>query len=364
MTLILNDDDVARLLTMDQCIAALEEAFKDLGLGTAVNIPRHAAIMPGPSPDTYYQFKTQEAGMDRLKVFVQRSDSDALWRGLVGEKPRLQKLPIAPGSRYVGLVFLYSTKTLELLAIFTDGHLQRMRVAGVIGVGARLLARPDACIVGLLGSGWQAETAAWALASARQLRQIRVYSPTAEHRESFSQRLQNRLSIEVIPIGSGREAIRGADIVAAATNSREPVIRGERLEEGMHVSSISIDQTEVDEEVWRRADVVICSSPPGATAYYGTETTRHLTLYAERDRAREIEYARWQRYKDKTYELSQLVLGQISGRTSPSQITYLNKNWGLGIEFAAVAKLVYDRAMAEGVGRTVPTEWFTQTSPP
>jgi alanine dehydrogenase len=59
-----------------------------------------------------------------------------------------------------------------------------------------------------------------------------------------------------------------------------------------------------------------------------------------------------------------MLLGKAPGRTSPDQITLMNKNWGLGIEFAAVGKLVYDRARAAGMGKEMPTEWFSQTSRP
>ena len=141
MTLILNDDDVAHVLDMRDCVHVLEDAFRDMGHGTAVNAPRRDSFMASPHPNAYYSFKTIEGGLERLGVVAQRINSDLITYPDVNGVARRVKVPAAPGDRYVGLVFLYSSETLELLAIMTDGHLQRMRVAGTTGVGAKYLAR-------------------------------------------------------------------------------------------------------------------------------------------------------------------------------------------------------------------------------
>src|SRR3990170_7819322 len=207
MTLVLNDDDVMKLLPMEDCITVLEEAFTDLGRGTTVNAPRRDSFLATSRRDGYYSFKSIEGGLERLGVFAQRINSDYVTYPERDGDFRRVKVPAAPGGRYVGLVFLYSIETLELLAIITDGHLQRMRVAGTTGVGVKHLARPDAKVAALLGSGWQAETAAWALASARKLSSIRVYSPTPQNRTAFAQRLTERLGIEVVPVSRPEEAV-------------------------------------------------------------------------------------------------------------------------------------------------------------
>src|SRR3990172_12660182 len=185
MTLVLNDDDVMKLLPMTDCISALEEAFTDLGRGTTVNAPRRDSFLATSRRDGYYSFKSIEGGLERLGIFAQRINSDCVTYTEVGGDLRRVKVPRAPGGRYVGLVFLYSVETLELLAIITDGHLQRMRVARTTALGVKHLARPDAKVAALIGSGWQAETAAWALAAGRKLSPLRVYSPTRENRRSL-----------------------------------------------------------------------------------------------------------------------------------------------------------------------------------
>ncbi|MFQ5840972.1 MAG: ornithine cyclodeaminase family protein [Thermodesulfobacteriota bacterium] len=365
MTLVLNDNDVARVLNMRDCIAALEDAFREMGLGGAVNAPRRDSFMVISRPDAYYSFKTIEGGLESLGAVAQRINSDLVTHPVIGGAARRVKIPAAPGNRYVGLVFLYSSETLELLAIITDGHLQRMRVAGVTGVGAKYLAREDARTAAVLGSGWQAETAAWALASVRRLSTIKVFSPNPEHRESFAGKLAKELHIEVTPKESAQETASGSDIVACATNSAGAVAKGEWVEKGAHLTCIRCH--EFDEEAWRRSDLVVFSGPGGSGGYstYATQGFEASHRAAEREGERtELEDERFERYGEKVHFLCDLLTDRAPQRTAPSQITLMNKDWGLGIEFASVAKLIYDRARDAGIGNEIPTEWFSQTSHP
>ena len=363
MTLVLNDEHVAQLLSMKDCIAALEDAFRDMGQGTAVNAPRRDSFMVSSHPDAHYSFKTIEGGLERLGVMAQRINSDLVTYPMIDGVTRRVKVPAAPGNRYVGLIFLYSSETLELLTIITDGHLQRMRVAGTTGVGAKHVAREDARTAALLGSGWQAETAAWALAAVRPLSTIRVFSPNPERRQAFATKVAATLGIEVVPAADPKEAIRGADIVACASNSSGSIAQGAWIEPGMHLTCIL--PNEFDEECWRKSDFVVSSGPMDETGFadYKTGNPRLAdieTMTGQHD----VERERFQRYKAKICMLSDLLLGKTPKRTDASQITLMNKGFGLGIEFASVAKLVYDRACAAGIGEEIPTEWFSQTSHP
>lgn len=365
MTLVLNDKNVAQVLNMRDCIGVLEEAFRELGLGGAVNAPRRDSFMVSSRRDAYYSFKTIEGGLESLGVVAQRINSDLITHPIIGGITRRVKVPAAPGDRYVGLVFLYSSETLELLAITTDGHVQRMRVAGVTGVGAKYLAREDSRSAAILGAGWQAETATWALASVRPLSTIRVFSPDPGHRESFAQKVEADLGIEVIPKESAQEAVSGADIVACATNAGGAVVKGEWIEAGVHLTCIRCH--ELDEEAWRRSDVIAFSGPGGSEGYstYATQGFEGSHREAEREGERtELEDERFERYRDKIHFLCEMLTDRAPHRTTPSQITLMNKNWGLGIEFASVAKLIYDRARDAGIGNEISTEWFSQTSHP
>lgn len=361
MTLVLNDEDVAQVLSMPAAIAAVEDAYRDLARGAAVNAPRRDTFLAASHPQGYYSFKTIEGGLERLGVMAQRINSDLITYPVVEGVPRRVKVPAAPRGRYVGLVFLYSTETLELLAIMNDGHLQRMRVAATTGVGMKHLARDDARVAALFGSGWQAEAAAWALAAARPLQAIRIFSPTRDHCEALAERLQH-LPIEVTTASTPDEALLDADIVATATNSQGPVVAGTQIRPGMHLTCITT--VELDEGAWARADRITASATPEQYVSYRTPNPTLDRILSDRDLRDHVEARRFDEFRNKISLLSDLLVGRARGRTAPEQITLMAKTWGLGIEFAAVGKLVYERARAEGIGREIPTEWFTQTSHP
>lgn len=202
MTLILNDDDVGKVLSMEKCIEAVEDAYRDLGNGTAVSSGRRDCFLASSYPNAYYSFKCIDGGLERLKIYAQRVDSDMISYQTINGTARRVKVPAARENRYVGLVYLYSTETLELLAIMNDGHLQRMRVAGTTGVGAKYLARKDSQILALFGSGWQAETAAWALAEVCPLKVIKIYSPNPQNRRLLAEKLAKDLDCNVTAVES------------------------------------------------------------------------------------------------------------------------------------------------------------------
>jgi ornithine cyclodeaminase/alanine dehydrogenase-like protein (mu-crystallin family) len=361
VTLILNDEDVSRALQMGPCINAIEEAYRDLGNGTALSPGRKDCFLASNHPSAYYSFKTIDGGLERLGVYALRVDSDLISYQVVNGVARRVKVPAAQGNRYVGLVYLYSTETLELLAIMNDGHLQRMRVAGTTGVGAKYLARKNSQVLALFGAGWQAETAAWALAEVCSLKAIKIFSPNPQNRRLLAEKLAKNLSCHVAAAGSSEETIKDADIVATATNSQGPVVSGRMIQEGMHLTCIT--PVEFDEDAWRKSHRIIVSSFHGEYQSYKTRHESLATIRSDQDK-REVEKIYGQNYGNKVAVLSGLLLGGVSGRESDKEITLFHKGVGLGIEFAAAAKVVYDQARRLGLGREIPTEWFTQTSHP
>src|SRR5680860_903253 len=129
MTLVLNDEDVVQLVSMPSCIDALEEAFRDIALGTAVYAPRRDSFMLGGRGDAYYSFKTIEGGLERLGVMAQRINSDLVTHPTISGGIRRVKVPAAPGRRYVGLIFLYSSETLELSLIHISEPTRRTPIS-------------------------------------------------------------------------------------------------------------------------------------------------------------------------------------------------------------------------------------------
>ena len=175
--LILSNEDIEKILPVGACLEVLEEAYRDLGCGMAATVPRYDVFSP-TKPNEFYEYKTMSGVLPNRKIAALRLNSSVVtWYEKDGGV-RKDKLPVAGGDRYVGLVMLFSTETGEPLAIFPDGYVQKLRVAGASAIAARHLARKNASVMALLGSGWQASAHLITLSLVRDLKKVRVFSPT------------------------------------------------------------------------------------------------------------------------------------------------------------------------------------------
>ena len=127
--LILNNDEIESLLSMDSCLAVLDKAYRQLSDGKAVNRPRTDLYLPFPETSGVYAFKSMEAGLFDPKVVALRLNSDVIRWEKRADRVVKEKIPKAPGGKWVGLVLLFSAETGEPLAIFPDGVIQAFRVA-------------------------------------------------------------------------------------------------------------------------------------------------------------------------------------------------------------------------------------------
>lgn len=350
MTLLLTNDDVRRVLRMRDCIDALEDAFRDYAHGCAVNRPRsHTYTDLGGGK--HYLLKTMDGALPRYGVHALRLTSDLTHERNENGGRRREKIPAAPGERYVGLVLLFDIASLVPLAIIHDGYLQRMRVGATSAVAARQLARPDARVAAVIGAGWQAGAQIEGLREVLPLEEVRVYAPTRATLEAFC------AEHGATPVGSAREAVEGADVVALATNAHEPVLDGAWLEPGQHLNSVQ--GHELDDVSLERADLVVVRSREEATFHYAPGHAPRAA--AERKRLD-------RRSPATVVELGEVLTG-AAGRRSPAEITLFTgggtgASSGLGIQFAAVAHAVHRRAVEQRIGRDLPTEWFTQKEKP
>jgi alanine dehydrogenase len=356
MTLLLSNDDVEAALGMADCLEAMEIAYRDLGLMQGADGIRSEVLTPTDRDDALYALLTMNGVIPRFGISAVRINSDILtWPASAGGLRRV-KVAAAPRDRYVGLVLLFSTHTGEPLAIYPDGVVQRMRVGATCGLAAKHLARPDACDVALIGTGWQAGAQVMAIRAVRNVERIRCYSPAAERREAFAREMQSKLGIEIIPVASARQAVSGADIVMCATNSMAPVFAAEWLEPGMHVSSLK--RLELDASVAAAADVVF-------THVRGTSSRIIRTAGADLARETEQQKAALSRAIEQATrpDLSDLLLGRAPGRQTDRQITLFLNYTGLGYQFAATGHVILTRARERGLGRELDTDLLTSALP-
>jgi alanine dehydrogenase len=365
--LILNNEEVSELLSMEKCLKALEAAYKELSEGTAVNRPRSDLYLPGTSTGGIYCFKTMEGGLTREKVVALRLNSDVIkWQEKAGRIIK-DKVAAAPGNKWVGLVLLFSAETGEPLAIFPDGIIQGIRVAASSALAARCLARQDAAVLGILGSGWQARAHAKAICAVRHIKKILVHSPTKANREKFATEMQAQLQISVDAVNSGETVAEGADILVAATNSVTRVVSPEWLRPGMHVTCVKI--TELGEETLRKADRLIIHTHKWAPDNYipgfndeKVEAHDPIDMLTEGVQAGTV--APKEPFWLNAPELKDVIAGKLPGRQSSREITCFNNNIGLGIQFAALGKGIFEDARTKGFGREIPTDWFLETVHP
>lgn len=342
--LILSNQDAAELLSMDECIAALEAAYREWAQGGAANAARSDAVSATARPDTVYSLKLMGAVAQRAGVGVVRLNSDIL----SFRDQRQVKLPLAPGNRYTGLVLLFSIATGEPLAIFPDGILQRMRVGATSALAAKVLARADADTVAVIGAGWQAGGHVLAIAALRKPREIRCYSPSAERREAFCRTMEAEAGATLRSCASPEDAVRGAGIVLCATNASQHVFRRDWVEPGQFVCTIR--GPELEPAAVLAADVVAVND---RVVHENVAVTAGVALPKHRHAIPGFDVAR-------APTLAEIIAGKAAGRTTAAQTTVFVNLPGLGLQFAAVGAALYAKARAAKRGHELPTEWFTE----
>ena len=364
--LFIDNPTVERLLPMADCIEAQDFAFRGLPTGESVHRPRIDLYMPAERPDGYYRWGTMEGASDALGVFAIRMKSDILyWPRDEQGYWKEEKYCIEPGT-YCGLIMLFSTRNGEPLAMINDGILQHMRVGGGAGLGVKYLSREDSQTVGMLGSGGMARTYLEAFAVVRDIRQVKVFSPTKANRERYAEEMSAKLELEVVAVDTPEAAVEGVDIVAACTNAMEPALRGAWLEPGQHATDV---RGEIDDDVYRRAGVIVKqgvahSRPAGDVRSMGDGFNRGDYIggtdeQKQRLPARLREGRVNAEGEDATATFNDLAANRV-GRTSRDQITLYLNSGNQGLQFAAVGAAVYEKAKAAGAGRELPTEWFLQ----
>jgi alanine dehydrogenase len=357
--LYLSNADVQAVLDMRTCLDALRVGYADLARGDAAYVPRIDLWCPTGREDDYYCLGSMAGVCRSLGVVAIRIKSDVnTWP----EGGTTEKYCLEPGT-YSGIVLLYSTHTGEPLALLNDGYVQHMRVGGCAGLGAEALARPDAEVLGLLGSGGMARTYLEAIALVRPLRLVKVFSPTRAHREHFAEEMGERLGLQIMAVDSAEEAVSDSDILATATDAMAPTFRPEWVRSGTHVTCVT--RRELDRSIVARADVVVQlgvhTIPPGTPVPGMDWPMSAVAGYVAGQPAERARLPWKQPAEEGSYELlSEVQAGRALGRTRPDQISLFINTGTQGLQFAAVAGRAYEQARARGLGQPMPREWFLQ----
>jgi alanine dehydrogenase len=325
--LILNQQEVKSLLDLDQLIEALAPAMVELS-GRAVSMPpRIAAMVP-----------EHEGLLGVMPVYVGSTGTLAV--KLVSVYPRNTGLGIPA---HQALVAVFDPATGTPVAVMDGAYLTAARTAAGSALATRFMARPDADVLVIVGTGAQARAHALAIPRVRPVKEIRIVGRNEHRAAELAAGIARDLAIVVRAGTSFREAVVGAGIICAATNSAEPVVIGEWLEPGIHVNSVGLNPQgrEVDDATVLKSLVIVESrqaalapAPGGATdltrpAREGLITEHHIHA-----------------------ELGEVISGTRPGRTSPEQIT-MYKSVGVALQDAVAAQLTLTAAWEQGFGLEV-----------
>lgn len=326
MAIFLSHTDVQKLIRMEDILTVVEQAVRGHGTGETVNLARQRLRVPRGV------YRVMSGGVPGL--------------GAMGTKVGLHYFKVPPGTEKAHDVnVLYNSETGELLAVLWTNLIGNYRTGAVSGVATKYLARPDAAVVGVLGSGTQARTQLLAVALARRIRKVLVYSPDAEHRRAYCEEMESRLNLPVTPVGEARSAVEEAEILIAATDSFAPVFHGGWLREGVHVNSIRSshridiaqgkERREIDDLTVRRSAVIAVDCREQAELQDSPELMNEIR-------------------QGKVCELGEIVAGSRPGRGDSRGIT-LFKSFGTGFADVAASMKVYERAVEAGIG--TPLSW-------
>jgi ornithine cyclodeaminase/alanine dehydrogenase-like protein (mu-crystallin family) len=291
--LFLNEEQVRMHLSMEELIPAMERALIDFSAGK-VTQPVRSVITVEPTGGFFGLMPARTPEGLGLKI-VTFYTSNA-------------KLGIPT---HMATIYLVDPETGIPLVVMDGRLITEMRTAAVSAAATKLLAGPDAKVLAILGSGVQARSHAEALPLVRQFEEIRVWSPAREHAEKFAQEIGGRVT-------SAEEAVRGADVVVTATNSKMSILRGEWLKPGCHVNAVGAcrpDWRELDDEAM--VNVVFVDAREAAMKESGDVILSDAKIYAE---------------------LGEALAGKIDNRADETTIF---KSLGMAVEDIAAALLVY-----------------------
>ena len=355
--LLINNQTVEKILDIKGCMEALEVGYRDLINERAVYRGRYDLFVPNDDPKLMYRWGTMEGASRSFETFAIRMKSDMLeWP----EGKTVEKYCVQPGT-FCGVVMVFSTRNGEPLAIINDGIIQHMRVGGCAGLGAKYLSRDDSSVVGIFGSGGMARTYLLAFNEVRKIREVRVFSPTKNNRESYANEMGQKLGIKILPVERPENVMRGSDIVATCTDSIQVIVNDPALvEAGMHLTCVKAN--EWNPEIVKKADLVIKMGRPTLNLDVGQMRIggEAAVVAGNAEEIKRIANPKVDIFSQDFPLLTDVMSGKLKGRTDRNQVTFFANSGTQGLQFASTAGYVVREAKRRGLGQEIPTNWFLQ----
>jgi len=320
-TLILREEDVKKLLNMNEVLNVVEQAFKEKALGR-VQMP----------PKMYLDFESFNGDLRVMPSYVETFGISAVKIVNVHPDNRRYNLPTV-----MATITLVDPRTGAPLAIMGGTWITAMRTGAASGVAAKYLSRKGSSKLALIGAGVQAVTQMMAMAQVMKLGEVKIYDIMDEAKTSFVTKMSPEYpDVRISAAGSIQEAVEDVDVVVTVTPSRKPIVKNEWIRSGMHISAIGADapgKEELDPAILQRAKIVVDD----------LEQSRHsgeINVPLEKGIIS---------LKQLYGQLGEVIVGKKVGRASDEEITIFDST-GLAIQDAVTAKLAYDKALKAGVG--------------
>ncbi len=349
--LLVGPREIRGIVTMAEAVEAVRLGFREWGENPELNAPRRRIHIPSGVRVSVHQGGVPAAKATGLMTHCE-------W-----VKPMAQE-QVYPRLNHPVIV-LYDSAEGELKAIIvgeiTCAELPHniavtgLRTAATSAVGTDLLARPDACSLGLFGAAGQAKNHLLALMQVRRLREVKVYSRNAENRRKFAEEMGPVTNLDITPVSSPEEAVRGVDIVLTATNSSVPVFDGNLLRPGQHVTTIvgsnvglvkggfvAAKRREIDDATLARSDV------HGIVSIQQAIQDEQADIFDPVKRG----VIKW----EQLIEIGEILAGKKEGRTKADQITFYKNNAGQGVADVALGAKVLDNIQKKNAGQKLDWE--------
>ena len=356
--LFLGNDAIAPLIDAAGFIAAQDDAYRAFAAGHGICPPRIDVQSAEGEAGRHFQLGLA-AGIGQRYAAL-RIKADIVFEELRAGRRRKNKYCGAPG-HYCGLVFVFDRVTGAPLALMHDGLMQKMRVAADSALGARYLARADARVLGILGSGGMARAHVAAMRAVRPISRLVVFSPDRDHREEFAAEMAERHGIDARAVDAPDAVAAEADILSSCASAVGPVIAGRFLRRGQHVTCIG---GTLDSEADRRVDLALrLGLAPAPVEIPGAQVEDECLSFVEgTTKSASGGTRRYARIPaERRVSLAELLADPGRGRQSADQITFSERGNVHGLQFAAVAGLLYEAALVAGAGRPLPDDLFLQT---
>lgn len=320
--LFLNSTDINNLITMNEAIESIENAFTNVDSEDCKMLPRQIFNIPKQNGDILF-------------MSAQLMENNPVITKIVGSfpnNPSKYKKPTILAS-----LLITDQNTGEIIAFMDGSHLTALRTGAISGVATKYLANKNTHIVGIIGAGIQSETQLLAVTSILNIKKIFIYDINPIHSQNFINKMNKKLKIEFVITNNAKELVQNSELIITATTSSTPVFNGEWLSPGTHINSVGWVGTqggELDLKTFMRSKLIVdikesCLTEAGdLISAIKTDKLNSNVVYAE---------------------LNELINNKKIGRQSNDEIT-LWKSVGTSIQDAAIAKLAYDKALDKGLG--------------